>query len=50
MLALPDGVYEISLKRIYKDRTYAQNRLLWAIYTLVACELGTTKDWVHQFF
>jgi len=50
VLSLSNWVYELTFERIYKTRTYAQNRLLWAIYTLVACELGTTKDWVHQFF
>ena len=51
ILSLPDTpVYEVVIRKHKKDRSLAQNAVLWLWYTVIAGELGYTKDDMHLIY
>lgn len=47
--AIPDEpLIEVVIRNHRKDRTAAQNRLLWTWVTLIAEEIGLTKEETHE--
>ena len=42
-----EPLHEVVIREHKKDRTAAQNALLWLWYTVIAGELGETKDDIH---
>lgn len=45
-----DPLLEISVTLHHKDRSIAQNSLMWSWITIIANEWGWTKDDVHEHF
>jgi len=43
-------ILEVIVKEHKKDRSVAQNRLMWNWITIIANELGMTKEDVHEDF
>lgn len=46
----PEPLLEIVVKLHHKDRTLAQNSLMWIWITIIADEWGWTKNEVHDHF
>ena len=45
-----EPLHEVVIREHKKDRTAAQNALLWLWYTVIAGELGETKDDIHYMY
>jgi hypothetical protein len=45
-----DPMHEVIIREHNKDRSIAQNSLLWLWQTLIANELGWTKEEVHRYY
>lgn len=43
-----EHVFEVVIRPHKKDRSVAQNALLWSWNTIIAAELGETKEAVHE--
>lgn len=48
LMELPhDGTHEVEIRPIKKDRSVAQNSLMWLWNSVISAETGETKDEVH---
>jgi len=43
-----DGVYRVTVDVYKKDRSHAQNRLMWMWLGIISNETGTTPEDLHQ--
>lgn len=43
-----DGVYRVSIDVYKKDRSHAQNRLMWMWLGIISNDTGTTPEDLHQ--
>jgi len=47
---LPDGKYNVEIKKYYKKRTKAQNRWYWFILKILGDEWGYTPEELHMAY
>lgn len=47
---LPNGEHILNIKKVVKQRSYNQNRLMWLWFTCIERETGTDKNDVHDYY
>jgi len=50
MNELPDGKWEVKIKKFHKSRTLSQNNWYWEVITIIGNELGYDKNEMHECF
>jgi len=45
-----DGVYRVTIKKYKKDRTKAQNRLMWMWLGIISDDTGESPENLHEVF
>ncbi len=45
-----DGVYRVTIKKYKKDRSYAQNRLMWMWLGIISNDTGESPENLHEIF
>lgn len=47
---LPNGEHVLTIKKVVKQRSFPQNRLMWLWFTCIEKETGTDKNDVHDYY